>query len=151
MRNYARCLSGAALLTILIIGASTLSNRQVEAQSQHVAAQKPFQALLQKPGNSSITLPNDQRLTIEFVTASCGNFSGPATNGLLVSLQTQVGGDRVRHFFAPKFLFSPFGVPTYATSDVVRIYADPGTKVEMFIDFPDYGCDVSLSGYLPQI
>ena len=45
----------------------------------------------------------------------------------------------------------PYGVPTYATSEAVRIYADPGTDVEMYIDFPDYGCDVSLSGYLSQI
>src|SRR5262245_33694784 len=136
MRNYERCLSGTALLAILVIGVFTLSNRQVEAQSQHVD-QKPFQALLQSPGNSVITLPNDQRLTIEFVTASCWNFSGPATNGLSVSLRTQVGGNQVRHFFAPKFIFTVGGIPAYVTSEMVRIYADPGTKVEMSIDFLD--------------
>ena len=146
MNTYRRLFSGAALLVILAVAAVTLNYRQADAQNHQdivrvrdvdVAARTPFQttlnttALTGGPGISSITLPNDRRLTLEFASVSCTN-SQPPTSGILVSLKTVAGGTSVSHVLAPKFLLSVgVNASVYGSSEVVRIYADPGTDVAL--------------------
>ena len=111
----------------------------------------PFQTDLIAGGpQSSITLPHDQRLTIEFVSVECTN-SGAATSGTGVSLVTRVGEGGVSHVFAQKFIRSAGGINFYRSSEVVRIYADPGTQVMLREVFDGDQCRLMLSGFLEPV
>jgi len=129
----------------------TLSNNTettpLFVQSVGQPVQTPFQARL--TFGNPLTVASDQRLTIEFVTANCS-----LDNTLLTStefdLHTTVGGNEMGHHFSPKFSrnFTSGGINrTFFTStDMTRIYADPGTTVA-FGQIQNFFCEVTLSGY----
>jgi hypothetical protein len=167
--NYRRFLSGAALLAVLAVGAITLNSPEVEAQGpggvpvriqdplpvpvtgtvnvRDVGPQTPFQAVL-ITGLTSITVPHDRRLTIEFVSGVCSN-SGAATSGVAVGMFTRVGGNPVQHFLGAKFVLTTLS-NIYVMSESVRFYADAGTQIDAQTT-AGYSCDIAVSGFLSSV
>lgn len=129
----------------------TLSNNTettpVFVQSVGQPAQTPFQERINF-GNP-LTVASDKQLTIEFVTANC-SLDNTALTSTEFDLHTTVGGNEVGHHFSPKFSrnFTSGGINrTFFTStDMTRIYADPGTTVA-FGEVQNFFCEVTLSGY----
>ena len=135
-----------------VSGGVTLSNNSattpVFVQSVGQPVQTPFQTRL--VFGTPLTVDADKQLTIEFVTANC-SLDNTLLTSTEFSLFTRVGGNLVDHSFSPKFsrnFNSGTGINrTFFTStDMTRIYADPGTTVSMSI-IENFTCDVSLSGY----
>ena len=108
----------------------------------------PFQTTLVS-FTSSITLPSDQRLTIEFVTVWCESRE-IAVGTTFVALMTRIGETNVNHFFFPRFvLVNDVGLNIYGTTEAVRIYADAGTTVRLdHMDNSHFRYFVTLSGFL---
>ena len=133
-------------------GGVTLSNNTattpVFVQSVGQPAQTPFQTRLTFA--TPLTVASDKQFTIEFVTASC-SLDNTTLTSTEVDVTTTVGGNTVSHNFSPKFsrnFNSGIGINRnfFTSTDMTRIYADPGTTVSMsFVQ--DFLCDVTLSGY----
>jgi hypothetical protein len=122
-------------------------------------ARQPFQRELQitVPAGSNgvaqtFTVPAGKRLVIEFVAASLGLF--PGQKGILL-ITTTVGGSIASYDLPLTDQGVGFtGFAGFRTSQMVRIYADPGSTVTVVVGsdgatFPvAIGELVSLSGYL---
>ena len=130
----------------------TLSNNTattpVFVQTVGQPAQTPFQTRL--TFGTPLTVDSDKQLTIEFVTANC-SLDNTVLTSTEFNLNTKVGGNQIGHHFSPKFsrnFNSGTGINrTFFTStDLTRIYADPGTTVSFGI-IQGFFCDVTLSGY----
>lgn len=119
-------------------------------------AMEPFQAFLFNGGNgNAFTVPAGKRLVIEYA-----GVWGQVKGGVLYSpaIRTTVGDVTQFHhlsFEQSTFVPSPgSGLTRYEGSNTVRIYADPGTRVD-FIVLNEGGSnisgEVSLSGYLVPV
>ena len=141
----------SGVVTVSGTSSVTLSNNTestpVFVQSVGQPAQTPFQARL--TFGNPLTVASDKQLTIEFVTANC-SLDNTALTSTEFDLSTTVGGNQVSHHFSPKFSrnFNSGGIiRTFFTStDLTRIYADPGTTVG-FLIVQNFFCEVTLSGY----
>jgi hypothetical protein len=137
------------------------------------AARQPFQAALctQAPSDgslcgtkpSSVAVPVGRRLVIEYASGRCpkAGFSLSTGQDWAASLQTTAGGTQARHLLHPvpgisigsPQLRSEMGLNGFDVTQLVRIYADPGSLVGL--DFEDLGglgnnnisCDITISGY----
>jgi len=116
-------------------------------QSVGQPVQTPFQARL--TFETPLTVSSNKQLTIEFVTSNC-SLDNTTLTSTEFDLFTKVGGSEIGHHFSPKFSrnFTAGGINrTFFTStDLTRIYADPGTTVS-FGDIQGFFCEVTLSGY----
>jgi hypothetical protein len=95
-------------------------------------------------------VPADQRLTIEFVSLTCiVETSSPALPLFPSTVVTEVGdsGNVLYNITAP-FSGSSSTNHFYFGNSLVRIYADPGTKVTGFLGTGGSDCQFTLSGYL---
>jgi hypothetical protein len=120
------------------------------------AVRTPFQQLLRSDiaARRSFTVGADERLTIEFVTSEC-SVQQPvtqATSGTAFTLRITAGTTSVDHYFQPKFTrFFPVGSTLvtyyYNSTDMTRMYADPGTTVSLAGHVATFDCFVSVSGY----
>jgi len=110
LKNY---LIAAALLGV--IGGVIMSSGEVSAQNQgnSAANRQPFQAQLSDFGSpaASFTVPSNQRLVIEMISADC------VTDGA-AELDTTVGGILGAHY-----------ISTGGGLQNTRLYADPNTSV----------------------
>jgi hypothetical protein len=137
------------------------------------AARQPFQAELctevplggplcgTKP--SSVAVPADRRLVIEYASGRCprGGFSLSTGESWAASLQTTAGGTQARHLLHPAVgiaignpqLQSALQLNGFDVTQITRIYADPASLVGL--DFDDLGglgnsaiiCEITISGY----
>lgn len=124
-------------------------------------ARNPFQAAVEitMPNgtggeNAVVVVPKGKRLVIEYLS---GDASLPAGQKCLFSVATFVNGQTTGtwHYLAsgPVGKFGPFDC--FRTGQVVRLYADPGTQVQLRADrdIPDGKgvARMSLSGYLVSV
>lgn len=93
-------------------------------------------------GSGALNVDPNQRLTIEFVSAICDVQKD--SPGLAYAVTTTAGGTHANHVFFPRFV-GPFTntLNRYGHTDMARIYADPGTVVEI----SPSQCGWTLSGY----
>lgn len=91
-----------------------------------------------------LTVPSDRRYVVEFVSGTCS--FGLSLHAEVI-LQTTVGTVDASH----EIIATP-GVPAFVFSQLTKIYADPGSKIELFM-FNDSGippmgsCTAFISGY----
>ncbi len=137
------------------------------------AARQPFQAELctqaplggtfcgAKP--SSVSVPANRRLVIEYASGRCPRSGFSLSNGedWAASLQTTAGGTQARHLLHPvpgiaignPQLQSAMQLNGFDVTQLMRIYADPGSPVAL--QFEDLGglgsnaitCEITISGY----
>jgi hypothetical protein len=137
------------------------------------AARQPFQAELctqvplggpfcgTKP--SSVAVPADRRLVIEYASGRCprSGFALSTGEDWAASLQTTAGGTQARHLLHPVIgiaigspqLQSALQLNGFDVTQMTRIYADPGSLIRL--DFEDLGglgnnvitCEITISGY----
>ena len=137
-----------------VSGAVTLGNNTattpVFVQIVKQPVQTPFQQLIRS--GSPLTVDSAKQLTIEFVTANCSSDGATTLTSTEVALRTTVGGNFVEHNFSPKFArtfvaSAGFFIKNfYISTEMTRIYADPGTTVSI-IEVSGFLCDVTVSGY----
>ena len=99
---------------------------------------------------STLTVPSDVRLVIEFVSALC-EIQGSASL-YDAAVTTIVGGNTVPHSFAPTPTFVTATDKRSVITHTTRLYADPGTQVGVFIRLSAGTanvsfCSFSISGY----
>ena len=115
----------------------------------------PFHATL---SNSvpSFAVEASQSLTIEFVTSECTTQQDAVETaaGTDFLLRTSVRAEAESHNFHPRFTrIYRFPQPStlvntyYGSTDMARIYADPGTTVRLGGIIEGFFCSVSVSGY----
>lgn len=175
MQRFKQNLLIAAAFTVLGITGLFMNARQAVAQNPNAgsapvtivapvplpvtdvdnAARTPFQEFLRSDvaAGGSFAVAFNQSLTIEFVTSDCvKQHTAPQTNsGTDFGLITTTATKTVRHFFHPRFsrvfaqgtLFDSH----YGSTDMSRIYADPGTTVSLAGIQSDFTCFVTVSGY----
>jgi len=98
-------------------------------------------------------VPDGKRLVIEQVAGDCIQQSG--TQVVEISLRTQVGSDLVPYAFPlqpPPTFSAPSGLYATSLNHLSRIYADPGTTVDIpraqLIGGMEAYCVLGVSGYL---
>src|SRR5260370_8291012 len=128
------------------------------------AARQPFQKNLCIPLSGTFlpfcsgipdrfAVPDAKRLVIEQVGGDCIQQSG--TQVVEISLRTQVGSDLVPYAFPlqpPPTFSAPSGLNATSLNHLSRIYADPGTTVDIpraqFIGSTEAYCVLGGSWYL---
>jgi hypothetical protein len=107
--------------------------------------------------NNSQTVPAGKRLVIEDISA---RGSIPGGYGAAVHVLTRVDTRAARHFLVLNGQgYSPFGVDRVTSNQQVRVYADPGTNVDVVLAldsgiFGGLGTDIltaTISGYLVDV
>lgn len=110
---------------------------------------------LNQEHHTLLTVPDGKRLVIEFITVTCavGSHLRPSANIFLTS-----DGEGNQHQIALTPVKTVGGVSTFQASHMVRLYADPGTPVKVFVGFspddPEWDdriAAVSFSGYLVSV
>ena len=137
------------------------------------AARQPFQAALctQVPSggpycgakSSSIAVPAGRRMVIEYASGRCpkAGYALSTGEGWAASVRTTAGGTEASHLLHPApgisvgtpQLQSEMGLNGFDVTQLVRIYADPGSLVAL--QFDDLGglgnnsisCEITISGY----
>jgi len=150
------------LLFAIVFIVSCLAATTAEAQKQSISVQQvpgePFHISLEQApisgggGVISFPLPQNKGLVIEFVSAQI-MVNSDAGDVAAFAVMTTVGGVRVPHSMMLSEDRGPMGgFPRhYDVSQQVRLYADPGTNVELGIltDLGGAGLfHVRVSGYL---
>lgn len=116
------------------------------------APNTPFQRLLSEVDGSTFDVPDDQRLTIETVSASCTLSAGDPDPYFSTYIFTEVGDNNVHHQILATFKAENNDFAFYtASATSVRIYADPGTTVSAFVGTGGSHCGVAISGYLSPV
>ena len=127
--------------------ANTVQNRDADNP-----AQQPFQTLIQPSSDTaasaaqSFSVPAHKRLVIEFVSSELNEY--PRGGGAYSYLTTTAGGQTVTYYFANTY------ESTNRKSQVVRLYADPGTDVTVGANTyggNGVGTDTELSGYYVNV
>jgi hypothetical protein len=117
-----------------------------------VAPTQPFQMDLQPLSSTSsrasqnFTVPAHKRLVIEFVSAEVNEY--PSGSGAYTYLETTAGGQDVTYYLANTYESSA------RKTQVVRIYADPGTTVTVGANSyggNGVGTDTEISGYYVNV
>lgn len=94
-------------------------------------------------------VPAGKRLVIEQVTALCQAPTGKVTAGIV---NATIGSSSISHYLVltPQDTVLGFTGRVYATSELVRLYVDPGAEVEFAFSSGDSAatCASTLSGYL---
>jgi hypothetical protein len=164
---------GAMLLLLLAfinvghaVGASPPSNVNVlntPLPVHEVAnpASQPFQAYVSFSIASGSTssgpivllgvVPPGKRLVIEYVT-----MLGESGSGKMAAwISTTVAGVSAQHYLVLTEQGPLYGVPAFAASQPMRVYADPGTEVTGFVIRSDTtgtaDGNISVSGYLVDV
>ena len=129
-----------------------VKNVEGDAARQPVAEGQRLLGLNQEHA-TLYTVPAGKRLVIEFITVSAAMASHlrPSSN-----INTVASGENSQHAIALfKVNTGSDGITSYRGTHLVRLYADPGTKVTFFIGFSpadpewdDRVAAVSFSGYL---
>jgi hypothetical protein len=120
----------------------TITNPQTQPVPTSDAQNQPF-AILVNPsftegsprGSASFTVPNGQRLIIEFIG---GNVCLTVGQKAIFAVDVQVGGAQPEYALPAiaEGTFNGFGggpCDNFAVSQQVRIYADPGTIVTLAV------------------
>ncbi len=116
------------------------------------APTQPFQMDLQPSTDmasyisQSFTVPAHKRLVIEFVSSEVSEY--PAGDGAYTYLKTTAGGQDVFYYFANTRESSA------RKTQLVRIYADPGTTVRVGANTyggNGVGTDTEISGYYVDV
>lgn len=163
MRRFAIAIAalfvGGALLVGLtpkrtegtVAAAVQVVNPSLPVDLENSAVRTPFQVELPiygasvPNGHSSFGSPGDQqRLVIEYVSASCSNGDG---NFYIFRVSTpNPDGTYVDHFFTPTPLGTDQnGIHRYSIAQHTHLYASPGFDVQVSADYAF--CNVSVSGY----
>jgi hypothetical protein len=102
------------------------------------------------PTSSSFTVPTDKTLVIEYVTA---HTQGDINSIYTITLEAFTNGKTVRYIL-PMDVIAYSGGRIFSGSQMVKIYADPGSKVS-FGTIKMVGTtgrtDLSISGYLVDV
>ena len=115
-------------------------------------AQQPFQILMQPSSDTtasvsqSFSVPAHKRLVLEFVSSEVNEY--PSKGGAYSYLTTTAGGQTVTYYFANTYESAA------RKSQVVRLYADPGTDVTVGANTyggNGVGTDTELSGYYVDV
>ncbi len=99
-----------------------------------------------------LTVPSNQRLIIEYVSTRGVGPSGSPLKVRLDAISTTVGGTSTAFYFVSPQI--SIGSPYYSTQQPTKIYADPGTKVHIFVEAhaaADDSVYIAVSGYLEDI
>ncbi len=137
---------------VAISAGETLDVRDAEAPARHAFQTELIFSV--SPGQQydlgAFTVPAGRRLVIEQVTVD--GFTAPAGR-LLASVKTSVGGALAQHNLVMQEQGTFNGAAFLVASQRVRLYADPGTDVEVYILQSDPGgsvIDATVSGYLVE-
>jgi len=114
-------------------------------------ALQPFQVSVLAASNSSgqqaayFSVPAGKRLVIEYYSAQAQDLQGG--NGVGMTLGTSAGG-----VFAAYIVYVN-ATTTNQVTQTTRIYADPGTQVQVFVFGPGTHCGglITISGYLVNL
>ncbi len=146
------------------VNVANSASSPVFARDVDNAARQPFQKNLCIPISGaflpfcsgipdSFVVPDGKRLVIEQVAGDCLQQSG--TQVVEISLRTQVGSDLVPYAFPlqpPPTFSAPSGLYATSLNHLIRIYADPGTTVDIpraqLIGGTEAYCVLGVSGYL---
>jgi hypothetical protein len=124
-------------------------------------ARQPYQVELSAPFGPDFALsgipavPAEKRLVIEQCTAMVPGLDAEAN--VILTITTSVGGRSVSHWFSLNKLTTNVGVAPMIISQLIRLYADPGTPVGVLMTVqgptPPSGArfDLTLSGYLVDV
>jgi hypothetical protein len=136
----------------------------VYARDADNPARHPFQATLcvsfgvscgSTPSTAAV--PETKRLVIEYVSGQCPPAGTGLPTGLSVTgalLSTVAGGVAATHLFAIVPGVSIGGPNGFVVAQTTRLYADPGTDIELDVDVGGLGidgsirCTLAVSGYL---
>lgn len=122
-------------------------------------ALQPFQQYVhlvfdptQLGGGKTFTVPADKRLVIEFVSGNVALRQGSVSN---FTVTTTVNGIIGKHRLVVTSQGPSGGLPiSYTVSQNMRVYADPGTTVIVFVNATlggEGGFDATISGYLVDL
>lgn len=132
-----------AIAATLVQVANTSAN-PIPNRDQDNPAQQPFQWLTQPAARNGqtraetdFTVPIGKRLVLEYISAEIPEGSGNVT------VETTVGGNLAAWYFIQGSSTRGF-FPT-------RIYADPGTSVQVIVQGSNTQADVELSGHFVNI
>lgn len=141
--------------SLSVSGGSVAVSGTVDVRDVDRTVRTPFHTTL---SNSfpSFEVDAGQSLTIEFVTSDCTIQQNAAetASGTDFTLRTSVRTEAESHNFHPRFTrIFRFPQPStlvntyYGSTDMARIYADPGTTVSLGGMLQGFSCSVSVSGY----
>jgi hypothetical protein len=146
------------------VNVANSASSPVFARDVDNAARQPFQKNLCIPLSGTFlpfcagipdrfAVPDGRRLVIEQVAGDCVQQSG--TQVVEISFRTQVGSDLVPYPFPlqpPPTFSAPSGLYVTSLNHLTRIYADPGTTVDIpraqLIGGVEAYCVLGVSGYL---
>jgi hypothetical protein len=138
----------AHAVTAALVQVTNTSANPVPNRDQDNPALQPFQFLAQpdtrgtgfNQAETDFKVPAGKRLVIEFASA------GVAAGNGSVGIETTAGGNLAAWYFidAPSPVFTRVFHST-------RIYADPGSLVQVFVNGANTQADVELSGYFVDL
>lgn len=141
--------------SLSVSGGSVAVSGTVSVRDVDRTVRTPFHTTLTN-NVTSFAVDASQSLTIEFVTADCSiqQNAVETASGTDFTLRTTVRTEAESHNFYPRFTrIFRFPQPStlvnthYGSTDMTRIYADPGTTVNLGGMIQGFFCSVSVSGY----
>ncbi|MBV8728957.1 MAG: hypothetical protein JO336_04020 [Acidobacteriia bacterium] len=151
MRNRLLTLTGAlALLAVLGHYYAKPLLAQVRAaliENVDEPGRNPFSLTANTPNfDATFTVPAAKRYVLEQYAALCNTEAGGSLQSVWVRVNTTAGA-LASYAVAPGFLF--FGSVEWAASGTTRLYAEPGTAIDITANgnLVTRGCSFTLSGY----